>query len=569
MPLEPGTASGPTFSVADLGFILVALAAAAASSYALTPLAIRVAVRIGAIDEPDSGRERALFRIRMLAAMGEVGRALGEADDLIGTLPPGPERAAAYVQQAQLESDNVEAGERSLQRALEDAGEDQQLRGQVLDQLGWLQGVFRGDLDTGIANARESYDIAVRIDDPELRLSAAAGWSTMEALRGTPRVDLGEEAIELESQLGRPLLWGGPRVLMAEQLLWSGELDGARELFAAANREAASAHNERWLAYGLYNLAAVECAAGALTTADELVRDAMRTARDCEDTHVESWTRLRRAMVSAWLGRADEAREAGRQRLAEAEQRGERPGVARILTVLGTLALSEDDVPEAVSQLGEAARLMEETGYGNPGAIPAVPNAIEALARAGDKSAAGVLLERLADQAAALGNEYADALLGRSRGVVLLAQGAAEDATEVLHESMSTFDRLGYRPDAARAALLLGRAWIRVGRRARASQVLADARARFAEMGAVLWEARAVEELERVAPGRSTGELTATERRIARLIAEGLRNREIAQTLFVSPATVEAHLTRIYRKLGIRSRSELARLVSDRGLENV
>jgi DNA-binding CsgD family transcriptional regulator len=134
---------------------------------------------------------------------------------------------------------------------------------------------------------------------------------------------------------------------------------------------------------------------------------------------------------------------------------------------------------------------------------------------------------------------------------------------------MSTFDRLGYRPDAARAALLLGRAWIRVGRRARASQVLADARARFAEMGAVLWEARAVEELERVAPGRTTGELTATERRIASLIAEGLRNREIAQTLFVSPATVEAHLTRIYRKLGIRSRSELARLVSDRGPDNV
>jgi DNA-binding CsgD family transcriptional regulator len=520
-------------------------------------------------DEPDSRRDRALFRIRMLAAMGEVGRALAEADDLIGALPPGPKRAAAYVQQAQLEGDNVEAGELSLRRALEDAGDDEQLRGQVLDQLGWLQGVFRGDLDTGIANARKSYDIAVRIEDPELRLSAAAGWSTMEALRGTPRVDLGDEAIELESQLGRPLLWGGPRVLMAEQLLWSGELGRARELFEAANREAASTHNERWLAYGLYNLAAVECAAGALATADELVRSAMRTARDCEDAHVESWTRLRRAMVSAWSGRADEAREAGRQRLAEAEQRGERPGIARILTVLGTLALSEDDVPQALSQLGEAAAVMEETGYGNPGAIPAVPNAIEALARAGDKTAAGALLDRLADQAAALDNEYADALLGRSRGVVMLAQGSAEAATEVLPESMSTFDRLGYRPDAARAALLLGRAWIRVGRRARASQVLADARARFAEMGAVLWEARAVEELERVAPGRTTGELTATERRIASLIAEGLRNREIAQTLFVSPATVEAHLTRIYRKLGIRSRSELARLVSDRGPDNV
>ena len=57
--------------------------------------------------------------------------------------------------------------------------------------------------------------------------------------------------------------------------------------------------------------------------------------------------------------------------------------------------------------------------------------------------------------------------------------------------------------------------------------------------------------------------LTPAERRIAELVAEGMRNREIGQALFMSVGTVEAHLTRIYRKLGIRSRSELARLVSD------
>ena len=82
-------------------------------------------------------------------------------------------------------------------------------------------------------------------------------------------------------------------------------------------------------------------------------------------------------------------------------------------------------------------------------------------------------------------------------------------------------------------------------------------------MGARLWQARAAEELERVSPGRSAGELTPTEARIAELVAEGLKNREIGQTLFISVATVEAHLTRIYRKLDIRSRSELTRLVTD------
>jgi DNA-binding NarL/FixJ family response regulator len=93
--------------------------------------------------------------------------------------------------------------------------------------------------------------------------------------------------------------------------------------------------------------------------------------------------------------------------------------------------------------------------------------------------------------------------------------------------------------------------------------VLADARRRLAEMGAALWEARAAEELDRAAPGRAAGALTAVEQRVAALVAEGKKNREIGETLFVSVATVEAHLTRIYRKLGLRSRTELARWMLD------
>ena len=82
-------------------------------------------------------------------------------------------------------------------------------------------------------------------------------------------------------------------------------------------------------------------------------------------------------------------------------------------------------------------------------------------------------------------------------------------------------------------------------------------------MCAALWEARAAEHLERAAPGRAAGELTPAERRIAALVAAGATTARSAQTLFMSVATVEAHLTRIYRKLDIGSRSELARLVAD------
>ena len=93
--------------------------------------------------------------------------------------------------------------------------------------------------------------------------------------------------------------------------------------------------------------------------------------------------------------------------------------------------------------------------------------------------------------------------------------------------------------------------------------MLARTRRRFAAAGAALWEARAAEELDRASPGRAAGELTAAERRVAALVADGRKNREIGQTLYMSVATVEAHLTRIYRKLDLRSRSELARLVAE------
>ena len=95
------------------------------------------------------------------------------------------------------------------------------------------------------------------------------------------------------------------------------------------------------------------------------------------------------------------------------------------------------------------------------------------------------------------------------------------------------------------------------GMRTAAATTLEGARAQLAAMHAAPWAAQAAAELERVAPGRAEGTLTTTESRIADLVAQGRRNREIAGELLISLATVEAHLTRIYRKLGVRSRTEL------------
>jgi DNA-binding NarL/FixJ family response regulator len=105
----------------------------------------------------------------------------------------------------------------------------------------------------------------------------------------------------------------------------------------------------------------------------------------------------------------------------------------------------------------------------------------------------------------------------------------------------------------------------RVERRARnwsgARSALTAALTEFDALGAARWAEKAAADLARL-PGRrpaAAGELTETESRVAALVAEGLSNKEVASRLFVSVRAVEANLSRIYAKLGIRSRTELAR----------
>jgi DNA-binding CsgD family transcriptional regulator len=338
-------------------------------------------------------------------------------------------------------------------------------------------------------------------------------------------------------------------------------------MFTAVRDDAASSGTEIHHPYESFDLALVACAAGDFAAAGAHVREGIEAARDAEDAYGERLLLYPLALVHAWRGRAAEARAAAAQRLREAGLKHDRPGVVRARGVLGLLALSEGECTVAARELAEAARLLHAMGFAHPGAFPVLPDAVEALAGAGQHEAADALLARLARQAAAVDSAWARAAAARSRGALLLARGDAKAAGAPLEHAVSAFERLGHRPDAARARFLHGRALLRAGRRNAAADALTGAREAFAAMGAATWEARAAHELERAAPGRRAGTLTPAERRIAALVAEGMRNREICQALFMSVGTVEAHLTRMYRKLGIRSRSELARLVAGGGLE--
>jgi DNA-binding NarL/FixJ family response regulator len=168
-----------------------------------------------------------------------------------------------------------------------------------------------------------------------------------------------------------------------------------------------------------------------------------------------------------------------------------------------------------------------------------LPDAIEALAALGRT-----------DEAEALGP------VGRGRGLVLAARGDHEAALAALEQAQ---DALPF--ERARTLLALGAEQRRARQRRAARASLQAALATFDALGASLWSAKARAELGRIG-GRapSSGELTPAERRVAELVAAGHTNREVAETLVLSVHTVEAALTQAYRKLGVRSRTELARL---------
>jgi DNA-binding CsgD family transcriptional regulator/tetratricopeptide (TPR) repeat protein len=192
----------------------------------------------------------------------------------------------------------------------------------------------------------------------------------------------------------------------------------------------------------------------------------------------------------------------------------------------------------------------------------ALPDVVEAAARAGDLVTAQAALTRLEERAAAAATPWALGLLARSRALL-----EPDRSAEALY--VDAVDRLGRTPvltDLARAHLLYGEWLRRRRRRADAATQLKLAHHMFLDMDASAFAERARREL--VAAGGSghprgvpnTSTLTAQESRIVTLVANGATNQEIATTMFLSPSTVEYHLRKVFRKLGITSRRQLRHL---------
>ena len=195
----------------------------------------------------------------------------------------------------------------------------------------------------------------------------------------------------------------------------------------------------------------------------------------------------------------------------------------------------------------------------------ALPELVEAASRLGETELARSALEPLEEMTQLAGTDWALATQARSRA--LLSEG--EDADRLYREAVERFGRTRRRPEHARGQLLYGEWLRREGRTAAAREHLRTAHDLFETIGMEAFAGRARRELAAAgekAHARSQltrEELTAQELQIAQLARDGLSNREIAATLYLSSRTVEWHLRKVFAKLDVSSRSQLGTALPD------
>jgi DNA-binding CsgD family transcriptional regulator len=308
------------------------------------------------------------------------------------------------------------------------------------------------------------------------------------------------------------------------------------------------------LPFVLTNHSGVYAFSGEMRAA-ALVEEELKAATEATGIAPVPYGRL---AIAALQGREDEFSELIRTTVGEAEARGE--GLALTVTefLSGSLYNGLGRYEDALAAVLPAERVSME----GP-AVWTLTELIEAAVRCGRPERARHAFDLVQETTRAAGTDWAMGIEARS--LALLSEG--DDAEELYREAIARLRRTSIRVQLARAHLLYGE-WLRRQRRRRAArQELRVAHEMFGSLGAAAFAERARAELEatgehaRRRTVEAADSLTPQEARIARLAAEGASNPDIADQLYVSRRTVESHLTKIYTKLGISSRTQLAYLM--------
>lgn len=508
------------------------------------------ALRLTPADASDERRRRALAAAQAHLSTGEWTRARSIANALLAETERGPMRAATLLVLARFEPDDLAVP--VLEEALCNASGCPLLEARIHLQLAWARR-FRSGYSAALRETRRALELADAAAADDLRFKALVWLVELGGFVGDPAMPrYAARAYELAVELGDARFLRCARVLIA---IWDADRAHARavierELRLWEERDESFAGELRW------ELAWIELDDGRW----EVAADHALRAREIslqygveknEDYILTSWIAVHRGQFELAL------EEAGRGLELCDTQIGFRPPLLQ--AVPGLVALWSGDPADAVEHLGKADRQAEALGWGAPGERPWTPDYLEALLEVRRIVDGRRVLDAWQADAAALGHARVLASVTRCRGLVAAAEGDVDEAASLLEAAAQEHKAVGDSFGRARALLSLGIVLRRARRKRTAREAIEAALAGFESLSAPTWAERARAELGSVGGRRRTDGLTPAERRVALLVAEGRTNREVAASLFLGERTVAGHLTRVYAKLGVRSRAELAR----------
>jgi DNA-binding CsgD family transcriptional regulator len=479
--------------------------------------------------------------------------------ELIASLPPSPVRAAARQLLVKI-VDDIDQTLILLDLALEDAAGAPAAEASVLN-LRARQRQWAGDFADAIVDARAAGKHAAAAGSTAELAVALGREAHARVFAGEPVPhELLERAVALERSLDGPIpVAESPTRVRGVCALWDDDLETACDLLASVDRRA-QARSESWRAIVLNTLAEVELRRGRTAEALRAVEEATEIADYWGVVHAEAAVLATAALVNGTVGDVDEARRAAERALELMRPVGYDVIVRSAERALGFLELSLGDAAAAHAVLEP---LITASGLSHPTAEAAAGDEIEALLGMGRVADAEALLAAFAAQVERTRRPRESAAHARSAALAVAARDDLDDALG--HADRAVALAAPSEPlEHGRALLVLGLVSRRAKRRRVAREALESAIRVFDSVPAPLWAQRAHAELERVGGRRaSAGELTPSERRVADLVLAGKTNREIATELFITVHTVEKALSRTYAKVGVRSRTELARRLAD------
>jgi DNA-binding CsgD family transcriptional regulator len=559
-------AEGPNEELACLLDSAAAEAATRGASDTAARLARR-ALDLTPVDSRPDVHARTLDLARHTLAAGDPVLAETILEDRLQAAEPGVERAEIELELGRTRRATLGeiAARGSLERALHaiDGKEALALRTTILVELAE---VLLYDAPTGSETSTRSVAFAEELGDPELLAHALGIHGITQVLAGQPPSDeYWDRALEVESTTGA-LRYGGPSNTYSVAAFMRGDFELSNAL---ANRVAASMRerSDPMLPSVLLGLSEHARIFGAWEEAAAFAQEAydlvVQTGRESQEPDCL----LFKARIALPRGELELASRDAEAALALVEHWEASDAIrlqveATATAVLGGVMFITSRYGEAHEYFLRAIEAAEQVGPLFAHFLAEVfAGDMESLLALGELEEASRQLDRCVEVAATFEAPTLDGVVALARGLHASAEGEFGSALRHLERARGVFESL--EPPwlflLARTLLALGSTQRRARQKLPARTSLERALQIFEQLGATLWAEMARTELGQIGgrPSRP-GLLTATEQRVADLVASGRSNAEVAHELFMSPKTVEWNLSKIYKKLHVRSRAELA-----------